>query len=76
MVTLTGSVTQKLINQGAKNERQAPVLVTDKKEYTLRQDGGNAFNDPVLDELVGKKIKCDGRVLGSIFILSDWEELD
>jgi hypothetical protein len=75
-VTLTGSVIKKLFAQGSKSERQAVMLITEKKEYVLRQDGGPVFGDEVIDGLVGKKIKGDGKVLGYTFILSDWEEVE
>lgn len=73
-VFLAGPVIKKTISEGSKSERQAVVLVVGNKEYVLRQDGGNPLKDPVLDALVGKNIKCEGRILGHCFILSDWEE--
>lgn len=72
--TLTGSVIKKLIAEGSKSAREAVLLVVGAKEYILRQNGGNPYKDPVLDELVGKTMKCEGRILGHCFILTDWEE--
>lgn len=74
--TLTGSVIKKLIAEGSASQREAVLLVVRDKEYILRQNGGNAYLDPVLEELVGKKMKCDGRILGHCFIVTDWEETE
>lgn len=73
--TLTGSVIKKLIAEGSKSEREAVLLVVGEKEYILRQKGGNPYNDPELNELVGKKLKCDGKFIGGhVFLLEDWED--
>ncbi len=71
--TLTGSVVKKEIAQGSKSARLALLLVVGDKEYVLRQHGGSAFGDPELDDLIGKNIKADGKVLGYNFIMTDWE---
>lgn len=72
--TLCGTVVKKLVHEGSRDEREAIVLQTNKKEYILRQQGGNPLKDPELEELIGKSIKGDGKVLNNTFILSDWEE--
>lgn len=71
---LTGKVEKKLIATGSKSERTAVVLVTDTKEYVLRQYGGNAMGDSDLDDLVGKTIKGEGKINGYTFVMSDWDE--
>jgi hypothetical protein len=52
------------------------VLDTGGDELVLRRRGGNAFADPVLDELVGRRVKGHGRRTGYTLILDDWTELD
>lgn len=51
------------------------VLETGGDELVLRRQGGNAFQDPVLDALVGHRIRATGRRSGSTLILTDWEDL-
>jgi hypothetical protein len=74
--TLTGQVVKKLVSKDSKSEREAVVLVTVDKEYILRQHGGNPYSDPVLDEMVGKKMRGEGKILGHVFVISDYEVLD
>lgn len=74
--TLTGSVIKKLIALGSKSEREAVLLVVGDKEYILRQKGGNPLNDPELNELVGKRVVGDGFLLGTTFVLTDWDLAD
>lgn len=41
----------------------------------LRREGGNAFSDPALDELIGHRIRGVGRRTGYTFILKEWEDV-
>lgn len=76
-MTLTGQVVKQPFAQGTKSEREAVLLeVSDGSRYVLRRLGGNAFCDPVLDELVEKRIKCRGDMHGFTFLMRDWEEID
>jgi hypothetical protein len=50
------------------------VLSTGQGEYVLRRLGGNAFQEPGLEALVGKRIRGEGTLHGYTFILSSWEE--
>jgi hypothetical protein len=72
---LTGLVIKAPFALGSKSEREAILLDTGDKRYVLRRDGGNAFFDPVLEQLVGRKIRGAGRVAGYTFLLSDWAEV-
>lgn len=74
--TLTGKVEKQLIHKDSKNEREAVVLVTEAKLYVLRQHGGHAMKDPELEDLVGKKIKGEGKINSHVFVMSEWEEID
>lgn len=67
-----GKVDKKLYAAGSKSERNAVVLVTKTKEYVLRRQGGNAFQDDVLDNLVGQNIECEGTVHNNVLIMENF----
>ena len=71
-----GQVVRRRAAPGSKSDRDAVVLETGDEALILRRRGGNAFADPVLDELVGHRIKGTGQRTGSTFIMSDWTDLD
>jgi len=51
------------------------VLVTPRRRYWLRRRGEHPFQDPVLDRLVGLRLRGEGSVAGPWFILDRWETL-
>jgi hypothetical protein len=71
-----GRVVKKRVAGGSKSEHQAVVLETAEAELVLRRQGGNAFQDEVLDGLVGHRIRGVGRRSGSTLILSAWDDLE
>jgi hypothetical protein len=71
---LKGSVIKKLTAAGSKSEHEAVVLITDEGEYVLRRKGGNPFFDEELENLVGKRILCEGNLAGYTFLMTDWTE--
>lgn len=71
-----GRVAKKRVAPGSKSDHEAVVLETGDGSLVLRRQGGNAFRDPVLDDLVGHRIRGTGRRSGSTLILTDWEDLD
>jgi len=71
---LKGRVTKKLFAAGSKSEHEAVIIVTGAGEYVLRRRGGNPFFDEELENLVGKKIRCDGDLTGYTFLMDDWTE--
>jgi hypothetical protein len=71
----SGRVAKKRFGSGTKSEHTAIVLETDQGDFVLRRPGANAFSDPSLDRLVGKTIRCRGRVLEYTLFLADWTEL-
>jgi hypothetical protein len=72
---LTGLVIKAPFAVRSKSEREAILLDTGDKRYVLRREGGNAFFDPVLEQLVGRKIRAAGRITSYTFLLSDWAEV-
>ncbi len=71
-----GLVVRKRKARGSKSDHGAVVLETADRDLVLRLQGGNAFRDPRLDELVGRRIRGAGRLSGSTLILTAWEELE
>ncbi len=53
----SGSVVKRPFGVGSKSEHEAIFLATKEGDYVLRRQGGNAFFDPELEKLVGKKIQ-------------------
>jgi hypothetical protein len=72
---LMGLVIKASFAQGSKSEREAVMLDTGDKRYVLRREGGNAFFDPVLQQLVGKRIRARGSLTGYTFLMLDWTEI-
>ena len=71
-----GTVSRKPFASGSKSARVAVVLETDAgKTYLLQRAGGNPFNDPALEELVGKRIEGKGTIDGYALYLAKWREL-
>jgi hypothetical protein len=70
-----GTVIRKRVAAGSKSDREAVVLRTADEDLVLRLRGGNAFADPRLDALVGKRIRGAGRKTGYTLILERWEEV-
>ena len=70
-----GLVVRKRVGAGSKSDREAVVLQTGEAELVLRREGGNAFADPELDKLVGRRIRGTGRRAGYTFIMTDWEDV-
>ena len=71
----TGKVTKKPFGTGSKSAHDAVRLETKDGSFVLRRIGGNPFQDPELDKLVGKTIRCRGELLGYTLTISDWSEI-
>lgn len=71
---LKGLVARARIAPGSKSDHVGLVLrTTGGHEYVLRRQGGNAFRDPVLEELVDATITGKGLLTGETFIMKDWK---
>jgi hypothetical protein len=68
-----GLVHQQTVSAGSKSEHRAVVLQTDEGPLKLRREGGNPFQDEILQKLVGKRITCEGQVHSGQLIMSNWE---
>jgi len=61
---LTGAVAKGPFGTGSKSERQAVWLETAEGRFVLRRKEGPTFGDQVLDKYLGKRVKCDGFLVG------------
>ena len=73
-MTFQGLVVWKLFGKGSKSEHIAVSLETPTETWMLRRLGGNAFRDSELDVLVGKRLTCQGTLVGSTILMTHWEE--
>jgi hypothetical protein len=75
--TLTGKVSRAWVHIGSKSEREAVVIETsDGQQYVLRRQGGPAFDDPALDELVGLSLEVEGLESGNTIIMRRWQDAE
>lgn len=74
-MTFHGMVVRKLFGKGSKSEHVAVSLETPTDTFMLRRLGGNAFRDSELDVLVGKRLRCEGTLVGSTILMTHWEEV-
>ncbi len=74
-MTFEGLVVWRLFGKGSKSEHLAVSLKTPTETFMLRRLGGNAFRDSELDKLVGKRIACEGTLVGSTIIMTDFKEV-
>lgn len=61
---LIGTVVRGVFGKGSKSEREAVWLEASGRRLVLRRKSGPSFADRALDKYVGKRIKCDGFVVG------------
>jgi hypothetical protein len=61
---LTGAVVRGPFGAGSKSEREAVWLETAGRRLVLRRKGGPTFDDRALERYVGKRVKCDGFIVG------------
>lgn len=61
---LIGAVVRGPFGTGSKSARDAIWLETTKGRFVLRHKGGATFADTSFDKYVGKRVVCDGFVVG------------
>lgn len=71
-VEYVGTVIKRGFASGSKSERDAVMLSTDAGEFLLRRPQGNPFVDPILEALVGSRLRCTGDLRGTTLFLSEW----
>lgn len=76
MAMFVGKVTKKIFGKGTKSEYEALYLETADGQYVLRRQGGNPFFDPVLQELLGKRVSCKGFVEDYVLMISEWTVIE
>jgi hypothetical protein len=72
---LTGTVVRGVFGKGSKSEREAVWLEADGRRLVLRRKAGPSFADDALDKYVGKRVKCDGFVVGYTLLAERIETL-
>jgi hypothetical protein len=75
MSRFRGKVVKRPFAVGSKSERDAIMIITATGDYVLRRKGGNPFQDPSLNLLIGKTISGEGILHGYTLIMSKcWVE--
>jgi hypothetical protein len=62
---MTGTVVRAPFGTDSKSERDAIWLDTGDRRLVLRRKDGPTFGDHSLDKYVGKRVTCDGFIVGS-----------
>ena len=65
---LVGKVVRGPFGTGSKSERMAVWLETPDRRLTLRRKDGPTFGDKTLEKYVGKRVKCDGFIVGYMLL--------
>lgn len=74
--TVTGKVVKKLFAKGSKSEHDAICIENEQGIYKLKRMGGNPFNDPELEKLIGKKVTATGVIDDHQFIATEIKEVE
>lgn len=61
---LIGVVARGPFGKGSKSEREAIWLETADRRLVLRRKDGPSFGDRSLEKYLGKRVKCDGFIVG------------
>jgi len=72
---LIGKVELGPFGAGSKSEREAVWIETEDERLVLRRKGGPTYGDRELDRYVGKRVKCDGFVVGYMLLAEHIEAL-
>jgi hypothetical protein len=75
-MTYEGTVAKGIFGKGSKIEREATMINIPEGEYKLVREGVLSLSDNMMNELVGKKIKCEGTIWYYTLVISDWEIMD
>jgi hypothetical protein len=61
---VTGTVVRGPFGTGSKSEREAVWLESAIGRFVLRRKDGPTFADRALEKYVGKRVECDGFIVG------------
>jgi hypothetical protein len=61
---ITGTVARGPYGTGSKSERIAVWIDTPQGRFVLRRKEGPTFGDAALDQYVGKRVTCNGFIVG------------
>jgi hypothetical protein len=61
---LAGTVVRGSFGKGSKSEREAIWLEADGRRLVLRCKDGPSYGDRALEKYVGKRVRCDGFIVG------------
>ncbi len=75
MQEVIGKVVKGPFAVGSKSEHEAIFLNSKRGRFVLRRPGENPFCDPELEKLVGRTIRCRGKIDDYLFLLSGWSEV-
>jgi hypothetical protein len=76
MPSFVGRVVKQKFAKGSKSQHQAVILKTDDGDFKLRLVDGNPFDDPRLNDLIGKTIRCTGQIDEYNLTISQWQEVE
>lgn len=65
---LTGTVASGAFGAGSKSEREAIWLQVGAERFVLRRKDGPSYGDSELTGYVGKRVSCDGFIVGSLLL--------
>ena len=65
---LAGTVSRGPYGTGSKSQREAVFLDTADGRYLLRRKTGPVFGDEELAALAGRRVECDGFLLGTTLL--------
>jgi hypothetical protein len=69
---IQGKVAHTRFGVGSKSEHQAVALLTSDGPVKLRRAGGNPFQDPELEKLVGREIVAEGQLHQGQLLMTRW----
>jgi hypothetical protein len=70
---ISGRVVHQPFGVGSKSEHQAVTLLTEAGPLKLRRPGGNPFQDPELERLVGSQIVAEGELHQGQLLMTHWD---
>jgi hypothetical protein len=70
-IQICGIITRKKFGEGSKSDHNAICIETNEDSFVLKRIGGNPFNDPVLNKMIGKEVTATGFLDQYQFLASD-----